>query len=102
MSKIKTLGEFIIEKQSDFPYAKGELTRLLSSLRLAAKIVNREVNKAGLVTDILGSAGSDNIQGEAQQKLDVYADNQFIYALKARGEVAGVGSEENEDIIVFD
>jgi fructose-1,6-bisphosphatase I len=102
MAKIKTLGEFIIEKQSDFPYAKGELTRLLSSLRLAAKIVNREVNKAGLVSDILGSAGSDNVQGEAQQKLDVYADNQFIYALKARGEVAGVGSEENEDIIVFD
>ncbi|HLP13696.1 MAG TPA: class 1 fructose-bisphosphatase [Flavobacteriales bacterium] len=102
MAKIKTLGEFIIEKQSDFPYAKGELTRLLSSIRLAAKIVNREVNKAGLVSDILGSAGSDNVQGEVQQKLDVYADNQFIYALKARGEVAGVGSEENEDIIVFD
>ncbi|HYG49606.1 MAG TPA: class 1 fructose-bisphosphatase [Flavobacteriales bacterium] len=102
MGKIKTLGEFIIEKQSDFPYAQGELTRLLSSLRLAAKIVNREVNKAGLVADILGSSGSENVQGETQQKLDVYADNQFIYALKARGEVAGVGSEENEDIIVFD
>lgn len=102
MSKIKTLGEFIIEKQADFPYAKGELTRLLSSLRLAAKIVNREVNRAGLVGEILGAAGSDNIQGEAQQKLDVYADNQFIFALKARGEVAGVASEENDDIIVFD
>lgn len=102
MSKIKTLGEFIIEKQGDFPYAKGELTRLLSSIRLAAKIVNREVNKAGLVSEILGSAGVENIQGEAQQKLDVYADNQFIYALKARGEVSGVASEENDDIIVFD
>jgi fructose-1,6-bisphosphatase I len=102
MSKIKTLGEFIIEKQSDFPYAKGELTRLLSSIRLAAKVVNREVNKAGLVGEILGDAGNENVQGEAQQKLDVYADNQFIYALKARGEVAGVASEENEDIIVFD
>lgn len=102
MAKIKTLGEFIIEKQSDFPYAKGELTRLLSSLRLAAKIVNREVNKAGLVGEILGHAGSENIQGEAQQKLDVYADNQFIYAMKARGEVAGIASEENDDIIVFD
>ena len=102
MSKIKTLGEFIIEKQSDFPYAKGELTRLLSSIRLAAKVVNREVNKAGLVGEILGDAGNENVQGEAQQKLDVYADNQFIYALKARGEVAGVGSEENEDVIVFD
>lgn len=102
MSKIKTLGEFIIEKQSDFPFAKGELTRLLSSLRLAAKIVNREVNRAGLVDEILGAAGNDNVQGEAQQKLDVYANNQFIFALKARGEVAGVASEENDDIIVFD
>lgn len=102
MSKIKTLGEFIIEKQSDFPYAKGELTRLLSSLRLAAKVVNREVNKAGLVGEILGAAGSENVQGEAQQKLDVYANDQFIYALKARGEVGGVASEENDDIIVFD
>ncbi len=102
MSKIKTLGEFIIEKQSDFPYAKGELTRLLSSIRLAAKVVNREVNKAGLVGEILGDAGNENVQGEVQQKLDVYADNQFIYALKARGEVAGVASEENEDIIIFD
>lgn len=102
MAKIKTLGEFIIEKQSDFPYAKGELTRLLSSIRLAAKVVNREVNKAGLVGEILGGTGNENVQGETQQKLDVYADNQFIYALKARGEVAGVASEENEDIIVFD
>ncbi len=102
MSKIKTLGEFIIEKQTDFPYAKGELTRLLSSLRLAAKVVNREVNKAGLVGEILGEAGSENIQGESQQKLDVYANNQFIYALKARGEVAGLASEENDDFILFD
>jgi fructose-1,6-bisphosphatase I len=80
MSKFKTLGEFIIEKQGDFPFASGELTRLLSSIRLASKVINREVNKAGLVHDILGAAGTENIQGEQQQKLDVYADNQMIYA----------------------
>ena len=67
-----TLGEFIIDKQADFPYAKGELSSLLSDISIAAKIVNREVNKAGLV-NILGEAGSDNIQGESQKKLDVFA-----------------------------
>lgn len=71
-----------MERQSDFPYATGELTRLLSDISIASKIVNREVNKAGLV-DILGAEGSENIQGEQQQKLDVYANNQFIQALNA-------------------
>ena len=71
MNKVTTLGQFIIERQSDFPYAKGELSRLLRDIGIAAKIVNREVNKAGLV-DILGEHGSINIQGEAVKKLDVY------------------------------
>jgi len=102
MAKIKTLGEFIIEKQEDFPGASGELTKLLSSIRLAAKVINREVNKAGLVNEILGDAGSENIQGEAQQKLDVYADHQLINSLKARGEVCAIASEENDDFVVFD
>lgn len=102
MSKIKTLGEFIIEKQGDFPFASGELTRLISSIRLASKVINREVNRAGLTSEILGSAGSENIQGEQQQKLDVYADNQLIYALKARGEVCAIASEENDEFVVFD
>ena len=102
MNKVTTLGEFIVERQADFPFAKGELSRLLSAIRLAAKVVNREVNKAGLVDDILGAAGSDNIQGEAQQKLDVYANIQMINALKAQHEVCGIGSEENEDFIAFD
>lgn len=102
MSKIKTLGEFIVEKQHEFAFATGELTKLLSSIRLASKIINREVNKAGLVNEIIGSAGSENVQGETQQKLDVYADNQMIYALKARGEVCAIASEENDDYVVFD
>jgi fructose-1,6-bisphosphatase I len=102
MTKVTTLGEFIVERQADFPFAKGELSRLLSAIRLAAKVVNREVNKAGLVDDIMGAAGSENIQGEDQQKLDVYANIQMINALKAQQEVCGIGSEENEDFIAFD
>lgn len=101
MNKVTTLGQFIIEKQADFPYAKGELSRLLRDIGIAAKIVNREVNKAGLM-DILGNAGSTNIQGESQQKLDVYANEQFISALKSGGECCIVASEENEDIIYLD
>ncbi|WP_140937927.1 class 1 fructose-bisphosphatase [Sphingobacterium lumbrici] len=93
---IKTLGQFIIEKQADFPYAKGELSRLLRDIGIAAKLVNRVVNKAGLA-DILGQQGDINIQGEVQQKLDVYADTQFINALKMGGECCYVASEEHEE-----
>jgi fructose-1,6-bisphosphatase I len=100
MSKIKTLGQFIIEKQADFPYAKGELSRLLRDIGIAAKIVNREVNKAGLV-DILGEAGTTNIQGEGQKLLDVYANDQFIGALQSGGECCTVISEENDEFIAI-
>lgn len=96
--KIKTLGQFIIEKQADFPYSKGELSRLLRDIGIAAKIVNREVNKAGLA-DILGMTGDTNVQGEQVKKLDVFANEQFIAALKAGGECCAIASEENEDII---
>jgi len=95
---VKTLGQFIIEKQTDFPYAKGELSRLLRDIGIAAKIVNREVNKAGLV-DILGDVGTTNIQGEEQKKLDVYANEQFIAALTSGGECCIVATEEEDDII---
>jgi len=101
MQEVKTLGQFIIEKQADFPYAKGELSRLLRDIAIAAKIVNREVNKAGLM-DMLGKAGGINIQGEQQQKLDVYANHQFITALSSGGECCIVVSEENEEIIRID
>jgi fructose-1,6-bisphosphatase I len=93
-----TLGQFILEKQADFPYAKGELSRLLRDMGIAAKIVNREVNKAGLA-DILGEAGTINVQGEGQKKLDVYANEQFISALKHGGECCIVASEENDHYI---
>ena len=95
----KTLGEFIIDRQQDFPGSSGDLTRILSAIRLASKIVSQQVNKAGLARHILGGAGSQNIQGEAQQKLDVYADERFIEALNNRGNVCGIGSEENDDFI---
>jgi fructose-1,6-bisphosphatase I len=101
MSGIKTLGQFIIEKQADFSYAKGELSRLLRDIGIAAKIVNREVNKAGLV-DILGSAGTVNIQGEGQQKLDVFANTQFISALTSGGECCIVATEEEDDFVPID
>ena len=98
MRTVKTLGQFIIERQEDFPYAKGELSRLLRDIGIASKIVNREVNKAGLV-DILGEHGTTNIQGETVKKLDVYANDQFISALSAGGETCGIASEENDDLV---
>lgn len=100
-SRVITLGQFIIERQSDFPFAKGELSRLLRDIGIASKIVNRAVNKAGLV-DILGDAGNVNVQGEDQKKLDVFADEQFISALRSGGECCAIGSEENDDIITID
>jgi fructose-1,6-bisphosphatase I len=99
--KVQTLGQFIIEKQSDFPFAKGELSRLLRDIAIAAKIVNREVTKAGLV-EILGETGNTNIQGERVKKLDIFANDQFIAALKAGGEVCAIASEENDEIIPVD
>lgn len=96
--KVTTLGQFIIERQNDFPYAKGELSRLLRDIGIAAKIVNRAVNKAGLM-DILGDHGNVNVQGEEVKKLDVIANDQFIAALSSGGECRAIASEENEDII---
>ena len=99
-NKNQTLGEFIIENQGDFKYSSGELSRLLNSIRLAGKVVNHEVNKAGLV-DITGAAGDTNIQGEDQQKLDVYANDVFIQTITNRNIVCGIASEEEDDFIVI-
>ncbi|MGY6431282.1 class 1 fructose-bisphosphatase [Vibrio parahaemolyticus] len=100
MSGMRTLGEFIVEKQADFPHASGDLSSLLASIRLAAKIVNREINAAGL-GDITGAVGTENVQGEAQQKLDVYANDKFKAALEARDQVCGVASEEEDEAVAF-
>jgi fructose-1,6-bisphosphatase I len=99
--KVLTLDEFTIQQLRDFPKATGELSSLLRDIGLAAKRVNVEVNKAGLV-DILGDVGSVNVQGEDVKKLDVYANNQFLGALRHGIACAGLGSEELEDVVVFD
>ena len=102
MAKLTTLHEFIMDRQADFPYASGELSRLLSDIAIASKVVAKDVRRAGLMDDILGSHGSKNIQGEEQQNLDVIADNAFINIFKAGGEVCGIASEENDDFMPFE
>jgi fructose-1,6-bisphosphatase I len=99
--RVQTLDEFTIQQLRDFPKATGELSRLLRDIGLAAKRVNVEVNKAGLV-DILGDAGEMNVQGEEVKKLDVYANNQFVGVLRHGISCAGIGSEELDDIVIFD
>jgi len=101
MHKPITLGEYIIENQNDFQYSSGELSRLLSSIKLASKVVNHEVNKAGLV-DIVGAVGETNIQGEEQQKLDVYANDIFMKTLVNREIVCGIASEEEDDYVIIE
>ena len=99
--KILTLDEFTIQQLRDFPRATGELSGLLRDMGLAAKRVNVEVNKAGLV-DILGDVGSVNVQGEDVKKLDVFANNQFMGVLHHGISCAGIASEELDDYISFD
>ncbi|MCG9972872.1 class 1 fructose-bisphosphatase [Christiangramia crocea] len=101
MERHITLGEFIIENQKDFPYAKGDLSALLSSIKLAGKMVNKSINKAGLA-QILGKVGKENIQGESQAKMDVMANDVFISTLRNRGEICGLASEELEDYVAFE
>ena len=99
--KVLTLDEFTIQQLRLFPLATGELSGLLRDIGLAAKRVNVEVNKAGLV-DILGDAGAINVQGEDVKKLDVFANNLFMGALRHGISCAGIGSEEIDDFIAFD
>jgi len=98
---ILTLDEFTLQQLRAFPTATGELSSLLRDIGLAAKRVNVEVNKAGLV-DILGDAGAVNVQGEDVKKLDIYANNQFMGVLKHGISCAGIGSEELDEVVVFD
>lgn len=99
--KVQTLDEFTLQQLRDFPHATGELSNLLRDIGLAAKRINVEVNKAGLV-DILGDAGTTNVQGEEVKKLDVFANNQMVGVLRHGISCAGIGSEELDDIVVFD
>jgi len=97
---ITTLDDFIIMRQKEYPAAKGEFSRLLHHLGTAAKMISSKIRKAGLA-DILGGAGSVNIQGEDQHKLDIYADEVLIASLLSSGECCGMATEENQNIITF-
>ncbi len=97
----KTLDEYIIERQDDFLYSTGELSRLLNSILLAARVVSYKIRKAGLI-DIIGSVGATNVQGEDQQKLDLYAHNVFVETLVNREIVCGIASEENDNFITIE
>src|SRR5665647_3943912 len=98
--KVLTLDEFTLREMHAFPMATGELAGLLRDIGLAAKRVNVEVNKAGLV-DILGDTGSINVQGEEVKKLDEFANDQFVGVLRHGISCAGIASEELDDIVVF-
>ena len=99
--KVLTLDEFTIQQLRQFPQATGELSGLLRDIGLAAKRINVEVNKAGLV-DILGDVGEINVQGEDVKKLDVFANNQLTGVLHHGISCAGIGSEEIDDYVAFD
>lgn len=100
MKKIITLDEFIIQSEQGYNDTTGQLTRLLRDIGIAAKIINREVNMAGLV-NILGVDGSENSTGDMVQKLDVFANNRMIDCLQNSGECAAIVSEENEEMITL-
>ena len=99
--EVITLDEFTIREMRAFPQATGELSGLLRDIGLAAKRVNVEVNKAGLV-DILGETGTINVQGEEVKKLDEFANDQFTAVLRHGISCAGIASEELDDMVVFD
>lgn len=92
------LDRFIKNNQDQFAYASGELSQLLRDIALASKVVNREVNKAGLI-DIMGAVGATNSAGDQQQKLDVLANIRFTRALAKGGEVCALVSEESESFV---
>jgi fructose-1,6-bisphosphatase I len=99
--KLITLDEFTIQETRRFPQATGELSALLRDISLASKMINKQVNKAGLV-DILGKHGATNVQGEEQMKLDIYANETLISVLKNSAECAGIASEENDEHVCFE
>ncbi len=102
MKRKITLGEFIIQQQSEYPEAKGEMSQLLSALMVSGKIINKQVQHGGLTEGVLGSSEAENVQGETQQKLDILANNIIIEAFEQRQEVCGIASEENEKVVILE
>ena len=99
--KLMTLDEFTIHQTRQFSNATGEFSTLLRDISLACKMINKQVNKAGL-GDVLGTHGATNVQGEEQMKLDVYSDQMLINVLRNSSECAGIASEENDDFVAFE
>jgi len=98
---IVTVQQHLLQEQQKFPEARGRFSWLLSGLTLATKMTEAKIRRAGLL-DVLGAAGATNVQGEAQQKLDVYANQVLLHCLGLRDSVAALISEENEEPITFD
>lgn len=98
LGDFKTLEQFILEQQDRFPHSTGAFSRLLRDIGLAAKIVNRDMRKAGLI-DIYGNTGERNVQGEVQKKMDALAHREFVLALRRGGECCLIGSEEHAEAI---
>lgn len=101
MNRLITLDEFIIQSQKDHPLATGELSGLLRDIGVAAKIVHRDLSKAGLVENILGNTGDTNVQGEEVKKLDEFANTMLVQCLKTSGECCGIASEEEDTFVSF-
>jgi fructose-1,6-bisphosphatase I len=101
MNRLVTLDEFIIQRQKDHPMATGELSGLLRDIGVAAKIVHRDLSKAGLVENILGNTGDTNVQGEEVKKLDEFANTMLVQCLKTSGECCGIASEEEDSFVSF-
>src|SRR5690606_30190608 len=99
--KLITRDAFTIQQTREFPHATGELSALLRDISLAAKMINKQVNKAGLV-DIIGKFGATNIQGEGQMKLDIYSDEALINVLQYSNDCAGIVFDEHDDCVAFD
>lgn len=97
---IVTVQQHILQEQRRFPGASGEFSWLLSGITLATKMIQAKVRRAGL-SDILGEAGEVNVQGETQQKLDVYANDALIHSLSQRESIGVLASEENEEAVVL-
>lgn len=101
LGEFETLEQFVIEQQDRFPHSTGAFSRILRDISLAAKIVNRDMRKAGLI-DIYGATGETNVQGEVQQKMDALAHREFVLALRRGGECCLIGSEEHAEAIPLD
>lgn len=98
---ITTAQQHIQQQQMRHPEAEGVFSWLLSAITLATKMVQAKIRQAGLL-DVLGTAGETNVQGETQQKLDVYANQALLHCLGLRDSVAMLVSEENEEPVLFD